>query len=123
MSRRSPLVRLWAVLTVFALAFSQVAMAAFAPPAAMPAMAVEMASEQGCHEVDPGTKHVCIKTCQGEPQKDEAASLAALPPALDTGLRIDHPALTLPTGRDTRASLLARATAPPPHLLFTRFLK
>ena len=122
MRRRSLLSRSVTAFAAFALVFAQVAMAAFVPPSAMPGMAMEMASEGGCHEADPGSKHVCQKTCKAEPQKDEIPSLAALPPVLDEGLRIELPASTVPLGRLVGASLLARAAAPPPHLLFSRLL-
>ena len=123
MRRRSLFSRTATAFAVFALAFAQVAMAAFAPPAAMPEMVQAMAAEADCHEADPGAKHVCLKTCQAEPQKDEVPSLAALPPALDAGLRVEVVQPSLPEGRLTGASLLARAAAPPPHLLFARFLE
>ena len=123
MRRRSLLSRATTALAAFALAFAQVAMAAFAPPAAMPEMVQAMADAEDCHEADPGAKHVCLKTCQAEPQKDEAPSLGALPPALDAGLRVEFRELAVPAGRLAGCSLLARAAAPPPHLLFARFLK
>ena len=123
MRRRSLLARSATAFAAFTLVFAQVAMAAFAPPAAMPEMVVEMAAADGCHEADPGAKHVCLKTCQAEPQKDEAPTLAALPAAPDAGLRIQFPVASFPQGRLVGASFLAHAAAPPPHLLFARFLK
>jgi hypothetical protein len=98
-------------------------MAAFVAPLGMPAMQQAMAAEGGCHESDPGTKHVCIKSCQDEPQKNEVPALAALPPS-EMHLRVALPA-TAGASRCVAptASILARATAPPLRLLFSRFLE
>lgn len=123
MRRRSASTRACAFFAAFALVFAQVAMAAFAPPAATPAMATEMAADDGCHEADPGAKHVCLKTCQAEPQKPEAPTLCALPPLVDAGLRVEMLHVAISPGRLVGHSLLARAAAPPPHLLFSRFLE
>jgi hypothetical protein len=124
MHRRS-LTRLWVFATVFTLAFSQVAMAAFTPPAAKPMMERQVVSESPCHDGKGALlKPVCLKSCQDEPQKNEVVALAALPPSPDDGLKVEMPARH--EGRSQvahDASLLARATAPPPHLLFARFLK
>ena len=124
MKRRSPFTCLWALAAVLSLAFSQVALAAFACPLSTAQMASAMAGgDDCCPGSDPGARYLCVKTCQAEPQKHDIASLAALPPSLEAGLRVQavHPALPSP-GVD-RDFLAARATAPPPSILFVRFLK
>jgi hypothetical protein len=123
MRRRSSLTRIGTFVIAFALAFAQVAMASFVPSAGMPAMQQGMASEDGCQGGDPGGKHLCMKTCQAEAQKSEIPVLAALPPPVEMGLRITFPELANPEGCAIGVSLLARLTAPPLHLLFSRFLK
>ncbi|MGZ5034189.1 MAG: hypothetical protein ACXWAC_13405 [Usitatibacter sp.] len=123
MKRRSSLRLFWALAAVLSLAFSQVALAAFACPMSSAQMASAMADGQGCPGSDPGASQLCVKSCQGEPQKHDVASLAALPPSFDAGLRVEPiqpPALASGVDRDV---LLARATSPPPNILFVRFLK
>ena len=124
MRRNSLPARVLAFAAVFALAFAQVAMAAFAPMAAQPQMAHAMAADDGCAMDDPGAKHLCMKECQAEPQKGEMPTLAALPPAPDRGLRVELAPLAIPSGRQAGdEGLLARATAPPLQVLFARFLE
>ena len=81
MKRRPTLVRIWALIAAFALAFTQVALAAYTCPMdavgiaqSMPAM--EMAGED-CHEMGAASLPLCFKSCQDEPQKNDAPSLAA----------------------------------------------
>ena len=123
MARPSPSQRFAATLAAFAIAFSQLAMAAFAPQAASPKMAEAMAAEGHCAGMDAAAKHVCEKSCEAEPQKHEIPSLAALPPAADPGLRIELAAAPSLHPGVVPEALLARATAPPPTLLFCRFLE
>ena len=122
MKRSSRILRIWAFATAISLAFAQVALAAFACPVAAPDMAQMMASAD-CHEADPGTKHLCAKTCQDEPQKSEAPSFAALPPSTEGGLRIETRQLRGANDRIAVNATLERATSPPPAILFSRFLK
>jgi hypothetical protein len=123
MKRCSSLRLFWALTAVFSLAFSQVALAAFACPMSSAQMASAMADGGGCPGGDHGATQLCVKSCQGEPQKSDVPSLAALPPSIDAGLRVEpvQPA-ALASGVD-RDVLLARVTAPPPSILFVRFLK
>jgi hypothetical protein len=130
MRRRSPLARLWAFAAAFTLAFTQVALAAYACPIAAPheahagsGHAMQMADGAACPEMDPGSSPLCVKTCEDEPQKYEVPSLAAAPPSSDGGLRV----AALPF-QDRGPLVIAdaaihRATSPPPVLLFARFLK
>ena len=122
MTRRSPFTRFLAPCLALALAYAQVAMAAFAPAAHAPQMQASMA-EGGCHGMDPAAKHVCIKTCQDEAQKAESPSLAALPPALDAGLRIELAVPSCGVSIVRPRSLIARATSPPLHLVLSRLLQ
>jgi len=122
MASRSLLARTFALCIAFAISFAQVAMAAYAPMAASPAMQESMAQD-GCAGMDAVGKHVCIKSCQAEPQKAESPSLAALPPLADPGLRVDLPAACVDLRPAPVRSLLTRATAPPPHLRFSRILR
>jgi len=123
MPRPSAHQRLAAALAAFAICFSQLAMAAFAPQAAAPRMVEAMASEGHCAGMDPAAKHVCEKKCEAEPQKHEIPSLAALPPAADPGLRIELAAARSLDHGVVPEAALARSTAPPPTLLFCRFLE
>jgi hypothetical protein len=122
MKRSSRNLRIWAFATAISLGFAQVALAAFTCPVAAPAMAQVMSAED-CHEADPGTKHLCVKTCQDEPQKSEAPVFAALPPSTEGGLRIEMRQLQAANDRIAVDATLERATAPPPAILFSRFLK
>ena len=122
MKRRSLILRLWAFAAAVSLAFTQVALAAFACPLGEPQMHQEMASED-CHDADPGTRHLCVKTCQDEPQKYEVVALAALPPSTDGGLRIQGADLQAEPQGVRRDTLLVRATSPPATVLYSRFLK
>lgn len=73
-----------------------------------------------CADSDMASRHLCAKTCQDEPQKSEVASLAALPPRLDTGLRVEMAAEALNPVSLIRDPALVRATSPPPDILFAR---
>ena len=124
MARRSLRQRLVAACAVAALGFAQVAIAALTPPSG-PAQMSRVAMEPGadCHEADPGVKHACIKTCQAEPQNHLTPVLAALPPGPDPGLRVEVPAPAAPACKARAEALRAKAAAPPPRLLFSRFLE
>jgi hypothetical protein len=123
MKRRSSLRLFWTLAAVFSLAFSQVALAAFACPMSTAQMASAMADGEGCPGGDPGAIPLCVKSCQGEPQKSDVPSLAALPPSPEAGLRVEPPRLPAFASGVDRDVLLARATSPPPSILFARFLK
>jgi hypothetical protein len=124
MKRRSLIARLGVFATVAGLLFSQAALAMFACSAIAPQEQQASAmSEMGCHESDPGAKHLCFKTCLGEPQKHEVPSLAALPPRADTGLKIALPQPAAKFAGVVFDAGLERATSPPPTLLYARFLK
>jgi hypothetical protein len=116
--------RLWALATAAGLVFAQLAMAAFAPPAHTPAMARAMAEAMPCHEPDPAVQHLCIKkNCQEDAQKNDRPSCAvAALPTLD-GLRVDPPRDPDPIPATVPESVLARATSPPPEVLFSRRLE
>jgi hypothetical protein len=124
MKRRSSFARFWVFATIAALAFSQAALAAFACPMAVPMTMEAMASADApCLESGPASQHLCVKTCQDEPQKHDTPSLAALPPAVDTGLRVALASPPAHSGPRVLDAPLARATSPPPSILFVRFLK
>lgn len=123
MKRRTSPRFLWAFAAVCSLAFSQVVLAAFACPMSTAQMASVMADGGDCPGSAPGTNPLCAKSCQGEPQKNDVPSLAALPPSPDAGLRVEparSPEIFPGLDRDFP---LARATAPPSNILFVRFLK
>ena len=122
MARRSALVRFVALFVALALAGSQAALASFAPPASLPAMQERMAEMSDCHEADAAATQLCRKTCQDEPQKPEVPSLAALPPSDEGFLRV--PLASPARGAALRLQPLpARATSPPPLILFAHYLK
>ena len=121
MARRSAFARFLALFVALALAGSQAAMASFAPPAALPAMQQVMAATDDCHQ-EAAAKHICQKTCQDEPQKNEVPGLAALPPPDGAFLRV---ALAFPARGNAvpLQAVPARATSPPPLVLFAHYLK
>lgn len=123
MKHRSSTRLFWTLAAVCSLAFSQVALAGFACPGSTAQMASAMADGGDCPGGDSGANPLCAKSCQGEPQKNDVPSLAALPPSAGTGLRVE-PALppVLSPGVD-RDFPLARAMAPSSSILFARFLK
>lgn len=130
MKKRRLLAKIRVLATAFVLGFTQVALAAYVCPMGVPEMAHAMASghdmamgEEGCHEPGGVSRHLCIKTCHDEPQKNEVASLAALPPSLDEGLRVEPCAFCDAEKVYVADALLARATSPPPLVLFAHYLK
>ena len=121
MTKRRSFIRLAACAAAASLFFAQVALAAFM--CSMPAPEMTQAMEaDGCHGASPGAHHLCVKTCQDEPQKSEAPTFAALPPAADAGVRV---LLQEPSGGQGAVfdALIVRATSPPRAILYSRFLK
>ena len=127
MMRRRVLRRSGALLIAFCLAFAQVAMAAFAPPATpamAQAMSQAMAAGDECHEEDPAGRHACIKkNCHEDAQKRDVPALDLPPAPLRQALRVDAPRDDGSNPREVPGSLLARATSPPAVIAFARRLE
>jgi hypothetical protein len=115
--------RIWALVAVLALGFAQVAMAMSFCAMSPLQMSGAAAGGGDCAQADPGAKHRCLRMCQDEPQKGDAPALAAIPPAIPAGIRVVTVRVPAVPGGVDREFLLARTTAPPPNLLFARFLE
>ena len=127
--KRRPFSRLIAIATAALLLSSQAAMAGFACPLTgetPQAMHEAMAMDEGaCHQAaEAGSKTICQKTCQDEPQQRDVASvdIPAVPvhdaPPVAKSEGWVPVLLALPPEPDR-----ARPTAPPPRIKNARFLK
>ena len=124
MSRRNSFARAGAILLAAVLAFTQVAVAALAPPARTPAMEQARAEGAPCHETDASLAHLCFKkNCQDEAQKNDAPGVTVAPASSRQALRVDPPRDPGSIPRETPESVLVRATSPPPEILFARRLE
>lgn len=101
----------------FAMAFTQVALASFACPMDVAPQAMQQAMDDGACDMgsNAGSRTLCSKTCQDEPQKPDVPALDVPPPAPDAGLKVRQPdiqlalaALPPPADRD-------RPVEPPPR--------
>ena len=127
MHKRTPFRRIVALVIATALAMTQLALSAYACPSALGLAAAAPHEQADCHrgapESDPGRVPLCVKTCQDEPQKCDAPALAVLPQPSGEGLRLEPmPDRLLRVAMHADAGL-RRPSAPPPNLLFARFLK
>jgi hypothetical protein len=115
--------RVGAALAVIAIAFTQLAVSAYACPnmGAQPAM--QMADGADCPEMQSAPTNLCHQACAQAPQSHQTADIPVLPPAMDTGLRAQHAiAKVLPQSVSIEAPL-ERTTSPPLAIALVRFLK
>jgi hypothetical protein len=124
---RRPFFRFLAIAAAACVGLTQVALAGYACPLmGETPQAMHEAMEGGeCYKVpEAGSKTLCHKTCQDEPQKRDIPSVdipavpvsEALP--VDRLDRVSIALLAMPPDAD-----LLRATSPPPRIQHSRFLK
>lgn len=105
--------RIIALMGIAAIAFTQLALAAYACPDAAGMTAPAAAMTVPCDEADPAAPALCEKHCQDEKQKpaDAAPVLAAATPASTFSLRVVNAGLQSP-GADLASPALLHIKPP-----------
>jgi hypothetical protein len=106
-----------------AIVFAQLAVAAYSCPqmdASFTAQSVQLAD---CSEMQSGPTNICHEACKHDARSHLTADVPALPPAGDSGFRIERVfAQVVPKSACIEAPL-ERATSPPIAIALARFLK
>jgi hypothetical protein len=115
--------RLGASIAAVAIVFAQLAISAYACPGMPTQSAAASMHDADCPEMQSAPTNLCHQACADDPLSPHTASVPALPPAPDTGLRVAH-AFTSPAPRTAFIEApLERATSPPLAITLVRFLK
>lgn len=123
MKTRGLLRRLVAALGAIAIAFTQLAVSAYACPGMLAQHAMQAPHDVDCPEMQSGPTNLCYGACKDDPQSHETADVPAVLPALDTGLRIEHAFAKILSHVAFIEAPLERATSPPLAIALVRFLK